>query len=117
MLIAQPTLRRLVASLALAVLAVFAVLSSAHAGLHAHHAGLHAPGGPHGPARHVGQLHDHVAASGGALADQGAPADQGDTALPDAPDCPCCHGVAAGLADLLPPSAQADGPRRPPRHP
>lgn len=120
---ARTTLRRLVASLMLAVMAVFAVLTSAHAG-------LHASGHPHGAAMlHAGGEAGPTSLHGSDLAGPG------ETALPDTPDCSCCHAAASalapdlavglvprgpgrGLPDLAaaaPPSTPPEGLRRPPR--
>lgn len=121
--VARTHMRRIIASLMLAVLAVFAVASSAHAG-------LHALGHPHGSNVVRAQVEgDLVAshASGGA--------EQGDVAVPDAPDCSCCHATMAALtpgpapglvlrgpgrclallAAPAPPSTRPEGLRRPPR--
>lgn len=113
-------MRRTIASFMLAVLAVFAVLSSAHAGLHA-------------------TGHPHSSSVARADSDSGSAslhgAEQGDVALPDVPDCSCCHATTSALApDLraglvlrgpgrclpqlasaVPTSTQPEGPRRPPR--
>lgn len=123
---ARTSMHRIVASLVLAALAVFAVLSSAHAGLHA--AG-HSHGTPQLSASHIG---DHQASS-----EMGEATEKGDaSALPDAPDCSLCHAVVSGLepslapglilptpaqvspalADALPSSTRPEGLRRPPRH-
>lgn len=119
---ARTNMRRIIASLVLAVVAVFAVLNSAHAG-------FHAPGHSHGA--HAVHSQPDVGPDG--LLEVAA--ERGDAGLPDAPDCSCCHGTAPGLvpdlssrpilcrlgeelsllAVTVPPSAQPEGLRRPPR--
>ena len=119
-------LRRLVASLMLATLAVIALANSAHAGLHASCASQ-------GAVQHLGQ-----AGFDQATPDEASTA-QGDTStVPDPSGCSCCcHGVALGLtpgdthslilpcldrnvprlAELALSSTRPEGPIRPPRHP
>lgn len=116
-------LRRLVVSFVLAMLAVVAVAESAHAC-------LHLAGSSHGVGQHAGPAEGQVVRQ-----ETSALGSEAST-TPDASSCSCaCHGVASGLkpgdapnvmlprldaalptqADLLPPSVQPEGPRRPPR--
>jgi hypothetical protein len=116
-------MRRFVVSFMLAVVAVFAVLSSAHAGLHAsghsHGSGVASAGTDGGSA----SLHEV------------GMADEGDVAVPDMPDCSYCHATTSTLAPELRaglvlrgpgtslphltstvlPGMQPEGLRRPPR--
>lgn len=120
---AHTNMRRFVASFMLAVIAMFAVLSSAHAG-------LHASGHSHGSSVVRAETD-----GGSASLHRAELADQGDVAAPDMPDCSYCHASTSTLAlelraglvlrgpgTSLPhltstvlPGMQPEGLRRPPR--
>lgn len=123
---ARTNMHRLIAGFVLAVVVVSAVLSSAHAGLHAS-----------GHSHSSGVVRAETD-GGSASLHRAEMAEQGDVAMPDTPptpDCPCCHATISALPPELrtglvlrgrgrclpqltstaPPGTQPEGPRKPPR--